>query len=308
MYQAQETANVGHQVISETKNYFSALTDLQVERAAVILAAQPNCRLSRDWNITVRKDENSSEDKPLCVTEEDRREGNVTKINLMPLNKKMFNNDIEILSAFSDYLDVLTAYTKDSTYPVEGMIDNALGYARNINDKKGFTAEQKNAISGLVMFLIRLSTEAKNGQDIGNLLKTEGLRQSDNLELLKNDIIRLKATYDNTMRKDLLNFSAELFYKRNQGVAKDNSLENSRKFVALRNQIETSIINPTAAEIAINKYQEYNKGLISIIDGNITNRKLREKEIEIQKDNLKEGLIHIKDLIKELSPLLIAAI
>lgn len=220
----------------------------------------------------------------------------------------MFNKDIEILSVFSDYLDVLTAYTKDSTYPLEGLIENALGNARKINGKEGFTAQQKNAISGLVMFLIRLSTEAKNGQDISNLLKKEGSRQSDNLELLKKDIIRLKANYDDTMSTDLLNFSAELFYNRNMEFAKDNLLENNRKFIALRNKIETSIIKPTAAEIAINKYQEYNKGLISIMDGNITDKKMREKQIEIQRDNLKEGLIHIKDLIKELSPLLIAAI
>lgn len=88
MYQAQETANVGNQVISETKNYFSELTNLQIERAAVILAAQPNCRVSSNWKITVRKSESSTKDNPLCVTAEDRQRGNITQIDLMPLNKK----------------------------------------------------------------------------------------------------------------------------------------------------------------------------------------------------------------------------
>lgn len=308
MYQAQETANVGNQVVSETKNYFTTLTELQIERTAVILAAQPNCKISRNWTITVRVSESAMANNPLCATEADYRKGSTIKIDLMPLKKEMFQSDLDILSAFSDYLTVLTAYTKDSKYPVEGLIDKALDKAKNINGKEGFTAEQKNAISGLVMFLTRLSIEAMNGRDIGEILKKEGGKQSDNLELVKKNVQRLKANYNDTMNSDLLNFSAELYNKRNLTGAKENALDNSRRFVTLQSQIETSIAERTAAEIAIEKFQEYNKGLISIINGNITDDKLKAKQLEIQKDNLKEGLGHIKELIKELSPLLIAAI
>lgn len=308
MYQAQETANIGSQVVSETKNYFATLTDLQIERTAVILAAQPNCKISRNWKITVRASESAMADKPLCATETDYQKGRTIKIDLMPLKKEMFQRDLDILSAFSDYLTVLTAYTKDSTYPVEGLIDKALDNAKNINGKEGFTAGQKNAINGLVMFLTRLSIEAKNGRDIGELLKNEGGKQSDNLELVKKDVQRLKANYNDTMNSDLLNFSAALYNKRNLTGTKENALDNARRFVALQSQIETSITERTAAEITIEKFQEYNKGLVSIINGNITDEKLKAKQLEIQKDNMKEGLGHIKELIKELSPLLIAAI
>lgn len=307
MYQAKETVNVGNQVVSETRNYFTTLTDLQIERVAVILAAQPNCKFNRKGQITVRRSE-SSMDKPLCATETDYQKGITEKIDLMPLKKEMFQNDLDIISAFSDYLTVLTAYTKDSTYPVEGLVDKALSNAKNINGKDGFTAGQKNAISGLVMFLTRLSLEAKNGRDIGETLKKEGGKQSDNLELVKKDVQRLKANYNNTMNSDVINFSAELYNKRTLTGAKENALDNARRFVALQSQIEKSIVNRTAAEIAIENFQEYNKGLISIINRNITDEKLKEKQLEIQKDNLKEGLGNIKDLIKELSPLLIAAI
>lgn len=308
MYQAQETATVGNQVVSETKKYFTTLDDLQNERAAVILAAQPNCKLSRNWKITVRGPESSTADNPLCATETDYQKGRTIKIDLMPIKKEMFQSDLDILSAFSDYLTVLTAYTKDSTYPVEGLVDKALSNATNINGKDGFTPDQKNAISGLVMFLTRLSIEAKNGRDIGETLKKEGGKQTDNLKLVKKHITKLKTNYNDTMSSDIINFSAQLYNKRNLTGAKENALDNSRRFVDLQRQIEKSIAEPTAAEIAIDKYMKYNEGLISIINGNITDEKLKEKQLEIQKDNLKEGLRNIKDLIKELSPILIAAI
>lgn len=308
MYQAQETATVGNQVVSETKKYFTTLDDLQNERAAVILAAQPNCKLSRNWKITVRGPESSEVDNPLCATETDYQKGRAIKIDLMPIKKEMFQSDLDILSAFSDYLTVLTAYTKDSTYPVEGLVDIALSNAKNINGKDGFTPDQKNAISGLVMFLTRLSIEAKNGRDIGETLKKEGSKQTDNLELIKTHITTLKKNYNDTMSSDIINFSAQLYNKRNLTGVKENTLDNSRRFVDLQRQIEKSIAEPTAAEIAIDKYMKYNEGLISIINGNITDERLKEKQLEIQKDNLKEGLRNIKDLIKELSPILIAAI
>ncbi|WP_371337022.1 hypothetical protein [Klebsiella quasipneumoniae] len=308
MYQAQETATVGNQVVSETKNYFTALDNLQYERAAVILAAQPNCKLSRNWKITVRVSESSEDDNPLCATKTDDQKGRTIKMELIPIKEEMFQSDLNILSAFSDYLTVLTAYTKDSTYPVEEMVDKALSNATNINGKDGFTPDQKNAISGMVMFLTRLSIEAKNGKDIGETLKKEGDKQNNNLILVKTHITKLKKYYNNKMSSDIINFSAQLYNKRNLTEVKENALDNSRRFVNLQRQIEKSIAEPTAAEIAIDKYMEYNDGLISIINNNITDEKLKEKQLEIQKDNLKEGLRNIKDLIKELSPLLMAAI
>lgn len=314
MNHTQETVTAGHEAISESQKYFSALLILQQKRASVIYATQPNCKFNIDGNITVRIAEDliPNPNTPLCATPLDIQKKNAMTMSIMPLHEKMFKPDMDILSAFSDYLTALTVYTSDPKYPIGDLVNKALLKAESVKALANLTDNQKKSINGLAAFLQRLAEEEKNGRDISKLIKNEGQKQADNLNLVKKDIHQLKDKYDNIMRRDIFNFSVDNFNKRNRDYPHPLDIEKSSdyidKLMTLNNLTQKSIKEPTAAERAIDAFQKYHIGLISIIDDKITDEKIKEERIKIQKDNLKEAVGYIKDIVKEFTPLLVATL
>lgn len=311
MNHAEDTAKAGNEAVKVSREYNNKLLALQREWVAMILATQPNCRLNSDWTITVRVHEGNNSNAPLCANHLDENQHNITKIHLMPLDEESFSRDEQILSAFSDYLAALTAYTSDTTYSVDELVDKALASASSINSKTDLSDGQKKAISGLVGFLQRLATEEKNKRNIETLIKDEGPKQTDNLKLVLEHIQYKKKLYDNTMRSDILNFSRLNFNQRSHTPPQPSQVSQSydiaSKMINLQYQTEKIINEPTAAEQTIKLYQEYNNGLISIIKNDITDKKIKKEQLSIQRANLKEGLGYIKYFVKDFAPLLIAA-
>ncbi|MGN8179913.1 hypothetical protein ACTJKW_13370 [Serratia marcescens] len=310
----KETVTAGHEAIGESKKYFDVLLALQQKRAVVVYATQPNCKFNTDGKITVRINESSvpNPNSPLCATPQDFKNNNVMLLNLMPLDLEMFQPDLDILSAFSSYLSALTVYTADPTYPVGDLVDKALTKAESVKSLANLTDNQKKSVSNLAGFLQRLAEEEKNGRDIAKLIKQEGKNQTDNMELVKQDIHQLKTQYDDVMKQDIFNFTVDNFNKRTPKSPQPSDMEKSAVYIdniiTLNNLTQKSIKNPTAAEQAIEAFQRYHEGLISIIDDNIIDKKIKEEKLKIQQENLKEALGYIKDFVKDFTPLLVAAL
>lgn len=132
-----------------------------------------------------------------------------------------------------------------------------------------------------------------------------GPKQSENLDLLREDIEDKKERYFNTMSGDILNIVLLNFNKR--ATLPPQQSVSPKEIVQLNYTTRNYIKNITAAEVAINKYKEYNKELLSIIEDNITDEKIKEERLDIQKDNIKEGLKYVKDFVQELGPVIIGA-
>lgn len=132
-----------------------------------------------------------------------------------------------------------------------------------------------------------------------------GPKQSENLDLLREDIEDKKERYFNTMSGDILNIVLLNFNKR--ATLPPQQSVSPKEIVQLNYTTRNYIKNITAAEVAINKYKEYNKELLSIIEDNITDEKIKKERLDIQKDNIKEGLKYVKDFVQELGPVIIGA-
>lgn len=301
-----EVAKSGHEIIKATKEYNENLITLHDEWVAALLDFDPNCRLTSDWNITVRTYENLNSDTVLCPTKREQKKVETFVMNVRPLDRKIFTENEQILSAFSDYLTALTAYaSNDVSYPVSKLIDKALDNASAINKKANLNDNQKKSISGLTSFLQRLATEEQNKGDISSVIKEMGPEQSKNLDALLLDVKDKKQTYFNTMSNDILNITLSSF--NNRANLPPQKAVSADKMVKLKKTTENYIKEPTATEKAIRQYQDYNNALLSIINDTITDDKIKEQKIAIQKANLKEGLGYIKDFIKELGPVILAA-
>lgn len=308
MNHAEEVANSGHEIIKVTKEYNENLITLHNDWVVALLGSDPNCRLTSDMTIPVREEQSSNPGIGMCVTPREEKRIKTIYLNAKPIDRKIFKENEQILSAFSDYLTALAAYTSDEpSYTVSELVDKALENADSINKniKINLNDKQKKSISGLVSFLQRLATEEKNKGDIASVLKEMGPKQSENLDLLREDIEDKKERYFNTMSGDILNIALLNFNKR--ATLPPQQSVSPKEIVQLNYTTRNYIKNITAAEVAINKYKEYNKELLSIIEDNITDEKIKEERLDIQKENIKEGLKYVKDFVQELGPVIIGA-
>ncbi|MFD3226479.1 hypothetical protein [Rahnella aceris] len=306
MNHAEEVAKSGREIIKVTKEYNENLITLHNDWVAALLGSDPNCRLTSDMTIPVREEQSSNPGIGMCVTPREENRIKTIYLNAKSIDRKIFKENEQILSAFSDYLTALTAYTSDEpSYSVSELVDKALENADNINKNINLNDKQKKSISGLVSFLQRLATEEKNKGDIATVLKEMGPKQSENLDLLRKDIEDKKDRYFNAMSGDILHIALLNFNKRAK-LPPQQSVS-PKEIVQLNYTTQNYIKNITAAEVAINKYQEYNKGLLSIIEDDVTDKKIKEEMLDIQKKNIKEGLGYVKDFVQELGPVIIAA-
>lgn len=306
MNHAEEVAKSGREIIKVTKEYNENLITLNNDWVAVLLGSDPNCRLTSDMTIPIREEQSSNPGIGMCVTPREEKRIKTIYLNAKSIDRKIFKENEQILSAFSDYLTALTAYTSDEpSYSVSELVDKALENADSINKNINLNDKQKKSISGLVSFLQRLATEEKNKGDIASVLKEMGPKQSENLDLLRKDIEEKKYRYFNTMSGDILHIALLNFNKRAK-LPPQQSVS-PKEIVQLNYTTQNYIKNITAAEVAINKYKEYNKGLLSIIEDDVTDKKIKEEMLDIQNKNIKEGLGYVKDFIQELGPVIIAA-
>lgn len=306
MNHTEEVAKSGNEIIKATKEYNENLITLHNDWVAALLGSDPNCRLRSDMTIPVREEQSSNLGIGICVTPHEEKRIKTIYLNAKPIDRKIFKENEQILSAFSDYLTALTAYTSDEpSYSVSKLVDKALENADNINKSINLNDKQKKSISGLVSFLQRLATEEKNKGDIASILKEMGPKQSENLDLLRKDIEEKKERYFNTMNRDILHIALLNF--NNRAKLPPQQSVSPKEIVQLNYTTQNYIKNITATEVAIEKYKVYNKGLLSIIDGDITDKKIKEEKVAIQKENIKEGLRYIKDFVQELGPVIMTA-
>lgn len=307
----QETTSAitaGQNATTEVNKFYDHIFNKQNELAAYLIASNTSCQYLDP--ILVRRNYNGK--NTLCLSQSEIREWQKDKsigyiITLTPSKKSSLKTSMDILEAFSIYLEALSKNTSAPDTPIAGALQGAVTELTAINKKLEFLSNetsgklaQSTAVTDLIAYLEKLIKNSTDANEIKRIIETEGAKQDKNLLAVASEADITHTEYVASISSTLSTVMAN-YYNQNINSTEFNTLEKRKIFLTtainqrqLSEQIRTS---SSPAAIAIRKFTLAHNKLRDAITGNYS----EEQKAFIVDENtkeLKDGLQNLASLIQ----------
>lgn len=309
------TVSAGKNAISEINKFNAYVFDTQNKLAASLIARYPSCKFGD--SIVIRTSYSSDSQKKLCLSDTEIRSWQSTppnirdsigkKIELTPLERSSLKSSMDILEAFSKYLDAMAKHTIAPETPISGTLEGVISDLHAINAKVKFLPDavssksaQSAAVTSFIKYLEDLKGQHSDANQIKNTIASKGEEQENNLLAIANDSDKIYATYVASMSATLTTTLGD-YYNKNIASKEFETLEKRQAFLTeifkqkqLENQIQTT---PSPGGTAIREFVAAHKKLRNAISGNYS----EEQRAFIVDENIKElrsGLQGLAGLIQ----------
>lgn len=309
------TVSAGKNAISEINKFNTYVFDTQNQLAASLIARYPSCKYGD--SIVIRRSYSSDPQKKLCLSDAEIKNWNSAppnikdsigkKVELTPLEKSSLKSAMDILEAFSKYLDAIAKHTISPETPIAGALEGVISDMNAINQKVKFLPDtissksaQSDAITDFIKYLENLKGHHDDASQIEKIISSQGEAQENNLLAIASDSDKIYATYVASMSATLTTTLGD-YYNRNIASKEFETLEKRQAFLTsifkqkqLENQIQTS---PSPGGTAIREFVAAHKKLRNAISGTYS----EEQRAFIVDENIKElrsGLQGLASLVQ----------
>ena len=313
-YEGTSSVNIGKNAISEVNKFHSYIFHTQNQLAASLIARYPSCNFG-DSIVVRTNSENINQQikiESLCLSDAELREWQLNpklgkKIDLMPLERSSLKLSMDILDAFSMYLEAISKYTASPNASIgntlKGVTDELVAVqekAKFLPDAVSSKISQINAVSDFIGYIEKLIKNSNDAKAITKIVELEGEIQERNLLAVAKQADDIFQTYIASMSATLTTTLGD-YYNKNKNTKEFDSLEKKQIFLSelfkqrqLDKQIHTSS-SPGAQ--AIRLFVSAHQKLRDSITGNYS----KEQKAFVLEENmkeLKEGLQHVANLAK----------
>lgn len=309
--EATSTVTAGINAITEINKFYDFLFNKQAELAATIIARNTSCQYGEFIVVRIPKNQ-GDKNKGLCLSSseisawyKDKSLGK--EVKLTPLEKNSLKTSMDILEAFSVYIEALSKHTATPGTPIASTLVGVKTELESINTKVEFLEAntkaklaQSAAITDFIAYLEKLIENSNNAKEIENIVTINGARQEENLLAVAAEADGIYKTYVATMSSTLTTTLGE-YYNKNMASKEFDTAEKRQIYLStlfkqeqLDNQISTS---PSPGGAAIRKFATAHAKLRNAISGNYSEEQKAFLVDENTKE-LKEGLQNLASLVQ----------
>ncbi|MDZ4338488.1 MAG: hypothetical protein U1A62_32940 [Pseudomonas sp.] len=316
--ESTNTVNAGRNAITEINKFHNHIFDTQNQLAASLIARYPSCKFGESIVIRTQQtfDQNKNTDT-LCLSDIELKSWQSAppakkitigrKIDLNPLERSSLKSSMDILEAFSTYLDTIAKHTAAPETPIAGSLKGVVSELTAIQEKVKFLPDnttsklaQSTAITDFIGYLEKLIKNSKDSKLIAKIIESEGGQQEKNLLTVAAEADGIFTTYIASMSSTLTTTLGD-YYNKNKTSKEFETLEKRQSFLVaifkqkqLDNQIHTS---SSPGSIAIRKFVVAHGKLRDSISGNYSEEQ-RAFIIDENISELKSGLQAVASLIQ----------
>ncbi|MBC2659271.1 hypothetical protein H7A76_27850 [Pseudomonas sp. MSSRFD41] len=307
----QEAANsvvAGKTATEEVKKYYDTVFDRQTEFAASLLARHPECKYG-DY-IVIRR--YYGEKKSLCLSELEVHQWQSDKsigfrVYMAPLERSSLQLSMDILDAFSVYLEALSKYTSSPDTPIAGALEEAIVELKAVDEKvkllpKGADSilSQSTAVTDLIAYFEKLKNNSRDAREIRKIVETDGAKQEANLLAIAAEVDRVNMYYVSSMSSTLTSVLGD-YYNRNVNSKEFGSVEKRQSFLSAlfrQKQLDSRLqMSSSPGAIAIRKFVAAHVKLRNAISGNYSEEQ-RAFLVDENTKELKDGLERLASLVQ----------
>lgn len=321
--EATETVAVGRSTILEVNKYYDYVFERQNLLAASLLARYTECNFGD--SIVVRriyKDPDGQNKNPstkenaggICFSDSELKmlqqknmkvDGDV--VALVPIELASIKSSMDIVGAFSIYLDLISSYTVAPTTPVLSSLNEVINELTVVQKKIDFlpkgtdlTLAQASAVGDFLRYSQNIFLVKNDADKLRMLIESDGAIQERNLLAVAGQMDSVLQTYVSSMGSTLAIVMGD-YYNKNKSGKDFDSLEKRQNFLVSlfkQKQLNEQIkLSSSSGAKAIRLFVAAHEKLRNAVTGNYT-KEQRDFIIQESMRELKERLQNLASVAK----------